>query len=70
MLVISMPGGSEIILILVIVFVYFGGLVHVIRRRDMERETKLLWLLLVIFAPVMGTIIYYLWGRDIKPVKS
>ena len=36
----------------------------IFERYDMEQNTKLLWTILIIVAPVFGLIIYYVFGDN------
>ncbi len=34
----------------------------IFERKDMERNTQLLWTILIVVAPVFGLVIYYVFG--------
>lgn len=33
-------------------------------RRGLPTNTKLLWLIVILIAPVLGSLIYLLWGKN------
>ncbi|WP_026897257.1 PLDc N-terminal domain-containing protein [Daejeonella oryzae] len=33
-------------------------------KRNLPTNTKLLWLIIILIAPVLGSIIYLLWGKN------
>ena len=39
---------------------------NIFERDDMEMNTKLLWTILIVVAPVLGMIIYYVLGEQRK----
>jgi hypothetical protein len=54
----------------IILFVVFAllvlavaAIVSVARRPDLTTEARLLWILIVLVAPVLGSIIWFAWGR-------
>lgn len=36
----------------------------IFERKDMEQNTQLLWTILIVVAPVLGLVIYYVFGED------
>jgi len=40
------------------------ALVDIVRSRFRQDTTRIVWILIVIFLPVIGTILYYLIGRE------
>ena len=36
----------------------------IFERKDMEQNTQLLWTILIVVAPVLGLVIYYLLGVE------
>jgi sterol desaturase/sphingolipid hydroxylase (fatty acid hydroxylase superfamily) len=45
---------------------WIWALVDIINSRFREDTTKLVWALIVIFIPFIGTILYYIIGREQK----
>lgn len=35
-----------------------------ILRSSMNRNTKLLWIIIIILVPVLGSLLYIFWGRN------
>ncbi len=35
----------------------------IFERKDMEQNTQLLWTILIVVAPVLGLVIYYVFGE-------
>ena len=70
-LLLSMPGGSEWILILIClaaVLVFFGfwiyTIVDIVKSKFQDDTTKIIWLLVVILLGFLGSIIYWIFGRS------
>ena len=62
----SLPGGAEIIMILValaILFIWIKTIMEIARSRFTDDTYKIVWLLVVILCGVVGMIIYYAVGR-------
>jgi uncharacterized membrane protein len=38
----------------------------IFERRELERNTQLLWTILIVVAPVFGLLIYYIFGTERK----
>ncbi len=73
LLAIGMPGGGEILVILIITFGIILPIVAIIDiagARFEEGVTKVLWVAIVIFAPIIGSIIYFLIGYKQKLNKN
>lgn len=68
-LAIGIPGGPEMILIL---FVCFGLILPIIALVDIASSqfkdgvTKLIWVIIVIFAPILGSVAYFIVGKGQK----
>ncbi|MCD6346825.1 MAG: PLDc N-terminal domain-containing protein [Bacteroidales bacterium] len=58
-------GGFEWILILFFVLLPVFALISIIRN-EFEGNNKLLWVIVVIFIPYLGSILYFLIGRNQK----
>ena len=73
LLAIGMPGGGEILVILIITFGIILPIVAIIDiagAQFKEGVTKVLWVAIVIFAPIIGSIIYFLIGFKQKLNKN
>lgn len=70
-LAIGLPGGPEILLIMFVVLVAlpFIAIIDLVKSNFKDGTTKLLWLLIIIFAPILGSLIYLAVGRNQKVEK-
>jgi len=59
-------GLQELILITVIIVFPLIALIDIVRCSFRESVNKILWLLLVIFVPIIGTILYFTIGSKQK----
>ena len=59
----SLPGGSELILIFLILLPIILVFVDISRRSFNPPYHKALWIALVLFFPLLGIILYFLLGR-------
>lgn len=72
-LTIGMPGGPEI---MVILFICFGLILPIMALVDIASSyfkdgvTKLIWIVIVIFAPVIGSAAYFIVGKGQKLPKN
>lgn len=69
----SMPGGAEWILIFAAIFILafpIWAIIDIIRSDFKQPDNKLLWILLVIFLPLIGSILYYYMGKQQKTARS
>ncbi len=67
MLLAGIFGGMGLIMILLIFgFIILLPLIALIDivRNDFDGNNKLLWVLIVIFLPFLGSVLYFLIGRD------
>lgn len=52
---------------LLLFIVWLTAIVYTIKsifeRKDLEQNTQLLWTILIVVAPVLGLIIYYVFGE-------
>lgn len=65
-LLIGMPGGGEIFVILFVVFCLilpFVAIIDIASNKSMDGSNKLLWVVIVVFAPLIGSVIYFLIGK-------
>ncbi|NII23460.1 PLDc_N domain-containing protein [Pseudoflavitalea sp. X16] len=51
---------------LLCVALWIWALVDIVRSRFREESTKIIWCLLVVFLPFLGTILYLAIGREQK----
>lgn len=66
LLLIGMPGGGEIFVILFVIFCLilpFVAIIDIASNKSMEGSHKLLWVVIVVFAPLIGSVIYFLIGK-------
>lgn len=66
-----LPGGREIIILifLFIIALPFFALVDVLRSDFKDGTTKLIWVILILFAPFLGPLLYFAIGRNQKVEK-
>jgi hypothetical protein len=65
-------GGEELIGMLIIIGILFGIYIFVlvdILKSEFRGYNKIVWILLVLFLPALGTILYLLIGRNQKVQK-
>ena len=51
---------------LLCLILWVWALVDIINRRFSDDTTKIVWILVVILLPLLGTILYYVIGREQK----
>ncbi|WP_339696421.1 PLD nuclease N-terminal domain-containing protein [uncultured Roseivirga sp.] len=65
----GMPGGAEMLIILFIisfpVILWIVALVDCLKS-NFAGDSKVVWVLVIIFLPVLGSILYFLIGRNQK----
>jgi hypothetical protein len=65
--------GTEILIVLFILFFIFLlpliALIDILKS-NFEGNTKLIWVIAVIFLPLIGTILYFLMGKNQKIKNS
>ena len=69
MIAISMPGAMEWILILFFIgycWLVITTVVNISKNPHLEMTHKLLWLLIVVMAPILGSIIYYVFNKNVS----
>lgn len=62
---ISMPGGAEWLLIVTAILLPVLALVEIIRS-NISSESKIIWILVVLLLPFIGSILFLLLGRSQK----
>jgi uncharacterized integral membrane protein len=65
-LLISMPGATEWILIILLVFVWIGAIINVATSDFQTPNTKVTWLLITILLGVLGGLLYWTIGRSYR----
>jgi chromate transport protein ChrA len=70
----GMPGGPELIVLFLIFIlpavIVLWALIDVIKSDFKDSTNKIIWLLLIIFLPLLGAILYFLIGRSQKLGRS
>ena len=61
-------GGPEIILILILIVLSLPlfCILDIIRSKFQTPNANILWIIVVLVAPVIGSILYLTWGRSQK----
>lgn len=62
-LLISMPGTQEYLIILIVFIFWLWTLIDCINGQ-FKSGNKLLWIFLIVFAPVLGSVVYLWFGRS------
>lgn len=67
-------GMQEIIIlfmfIIPIIIIIVISVFHVVSNQSISRQNRLLWLLLIVLAPLVGSLIYWLVGKNRYIVKN
>ncbi len=56
-------GAYELILLLIPFGIWLYTIIHIITSRYKESSDRVVWLLVVLFLPVIGILLYILFGR-------
>jgi predicted membrane channel-forming protein YqfA (hemolysin III family) len=67
MVALSMPGLAEWFIILVFigtVWLVISTVISIARNPTMEMNHKLIWVLIVVLAPILGAICYYVFTKN------
>ncbi len=70
---ISLPGGAEIIILLVALaylFFWIKTIVEIARSRFTDSTQQIIWILVVIFCGIIGLVLYYAIGRKNRVQSS
>jgi len=73
MLAFSMPGGTEWMLILLFFgycWLLISTVVCISKNPHLEMTHKLLWILILVVAPLLGIIVYYVFSKNISSKNS
>ncbi len=46
------------------VLLFIIALTSILRNRSLNQTTKLLWIIIILIAPILGSLIYIFWGRN------
>ncbi|WP_230383622.1 PLDc N-terminal domain-containing protein [Pedobacter endophyticus] len=62
---------NQIAVIVIIAAILWLGLIltalyHISRNTSMGFSVKVLWFIIILFAPFLGSIIYLIWGKNKK----
>ena len=67
----SMPGGAEWILIIVALALLLASIgfwiytiVDIVKSNFQDETTKIIWLLVVVLIGILGSLIYWIFGRS------
>ena len=58
-------GAGEILLLFILIIVWFIVLLDILKN-EFKENNKIVWILIVIFIPVIGAILYLIIGRGQK----
>ena len=56
--------GLAFVALVVWIFVWFLVAIRVVRRHDIGIGGKILWLLVILFVPILGLFVYFLWDAS------
>ena len=59
-------GGPEIILMLIAILLPAYCILDIMRSKFQNPNANILWIIVVLIAPVIGSVIYLAWGRSQK----
>jgi hypothetical protein len=63
MAIISLPGSSEFMLLAIVIVYWYFIIISIIRRPDLTFTNRLLWMLILLVAPLIGLFIYNIYGK-------
>lgn len=63
-------GTSEIILLAAQLTLMVYCLIRIMRSRFRNNTTRLLWVLVVLFAPLLGSLLFFWYGRDQRVIRK
>lgn len=67
---IGMPGTGEWVIVLVSLLLPAFAVMDILRNQFKGGfDNKLIWILLVIFLPIFGSILYFVFGRDQRATR-
>ncbi|MBO9618998.1 MAG: PLDc_N domain-containing protein [Niabella sp.] len=63
-------GTNELVIILLILILPIAALVDILRTSFKDSTNKIIWALIVLLIPILGTIIYFIIGANQKLPKE
>jgi predicted membrane channel-forming protein YqfA (hemolysin III family) len=69
MFAVSMPGLAEWILILFFIgyiWLVLSTVVNIAKNTQLEMNHKLFWILILVLAPILGVVIYYIFYKNVS----
>jgi hypothetical protein len=63
-LLLGMPGMGEWLIIFLVFLLPVFALVDILRNQFKGSSDKLIWVLVVVFLPLLGSILYFIIGRS------
>ncbi len=64
-----MPGGLEWLIILFVMAIFWlviSTVTNIAKNTQLEMSHKLLWVIIVVVAPVLGSIVYYVFNKNLS----
>ena len=68
MYAISMPGGAEWLMILFaigIIWLVIAAVINIAKNTQLEMTHKLLWVVIVVVAPILGSVVYWVFNKNV-----
>lgn len=62
-------GTMELFIILVPIIFYVAIIYNITKNKYLNYNQKLLWILVVLIANIIGALIYWIWGRKPNNIK-
>lgn len=62
-------GTNELVIILLIAVIPLFALIDILRNQFKDSSNKIIWALIVVFFPILGGILYFLFGVKQKVSK-
>lgn len=64
---ISLPGGIELLILvlpaLLCIVLWIWALIDILNNTFREKDLKIIWVLIILFLPFFGAILYFIIGR-------
>lgn len=64
-------GTPELLIIgfaVVPLILFVVALLNIIRNNNLNQNTKLLWVIMILIAPIIGALIYLFWGKNKRSI--
>lgn len=69
-----MPGGPELLVLFIIfglpILVILAALIDILKSEFQVQQNKLIWVLVTIFLPLLGAILYFVLGRSQRIMET